>query len=92
MNKKSSTVIGDIEMKLIDEFSVELSSPLTNIINSIFETKQDQGSTARPGYNCTLPNHPYCHYNHHHSKMFIITKIMTKTDAESFNELHQQET
>ena len=39
MNKKSSSVPGDLPMKLISEFSIELSLPLTHIINSIFETK-----------------------------------------------------
>ena len=39
MNKKSASVKGDLPMKLIAEFSIELSQPLTHIINYIFETK-----------------------------------------------------
>ena len=39
MNKKSSSVAGDLPMKLITQFSNELSLPLTNIINTIFESK-----------------------------------------------------
>ena len=34
MNKKASTIIGDIPWKIISEFSVELSEPLANIFNS----------------------------------------------------------
>ena len=34
MKKKVSTVIGDIPWKIIREFSVELSTPLSNIFNS----------------------------------------------------------
>ena len=40
MNKKSSSIVGDIPMKLVNEFTHELSLPLTHIINSIFETKK----------------------------------------------------
>ena len=38
MNKKSSCIPGDLPIKLISEFSEELSSPLSNVINSMFET------------------------------------------------------
>ena len=39
MNKKAATVVGDIPMKLIFEFSNELALPLTHLINSIFKQK-----------------------------------------------------
>ena len=34
MKKKTSTVPGDIDWRIIKEFSVELASPLSNIFNS----------------------------------------------------------
>ena len=40
MNKKSSSIKGDIPMKLVSEFSEELSLPLTHIVNCIFETNE----------------------------------------------------
>ena len=39
MNRKSASVNGDLPMKLVTEFAMELSLPLTHIFNSIFETK-----------------------------------------------------
>jgi hypothetical protein len=33
MNMKAATVPGDIPIKLIDEFSVELATPLAHILN-----------------------------------------------------------
>ena len=38
MNKKAATVDGDIPMKLISEFSVEIAFPLSHIINSCIES------------------------------------------------------
>ena len=38
MNKKAATIKGDIPMKLISEFSVELAFPLSYLINFIFES------------------------------------------------------
>ena len=37
MNKKAATVEGDVPIKLISEFSVELAFPLSHIINSCLE-------------------------------------------------------
>ena len=34
MKKKASTVFGDIPWRIISEYSVELSTPLSNIYNS----------------------------------------------------------
>ena len=36
MNKKAATVPGDLPMRLISEFSVEIASPLADIITSCF--------------------------------------------------------
>ena len=40
MNKKSATIKDDIPIKLLAEFSEEISKPLCNIINSMFEQGQ----------------------------------------------------
>ena len=37
MNKKAATIKNDIPIKLIKEFSVELSTPLAHIFNSCLE-------------------------------------------------------
>ena len=37
MNKKSATILGDVPIKIILEFSVELSTPLAHIFNSCLE-------------------------------------------------------
>ena len=37
LNKKAATVTGDIPMRLIAEFSVELSFPLAHIINFLLK-------------------------------------------------------
>ena len=58
INKKSATVKNDIPMKLITQFSSEISKPLCHIINTMFETG-DYPSLWKNEYITPIPkNYP----------------------------------